>query len=216
MSFKKVDYNKTIIYKIVCKDLSVTEIYIGSTINFRQRKSHHKSSCNNSSSNTYNYILYEFIREHGGWDNFEMIEIEKYPCNDGNEARARERYYIELLNAKLNKVQRPFVTVEEQKVKAKERKQKEQYKENQKIYRNTLSEERKAEIQLRDKERKQSEYYKNYMKEYRKQYTVEHRDKINGKKREKIICSCGVTISKASKSKHLISQKHIEYMNKSS
>jgi hypothetical protein len=31
-----------------------------------------------------------------------MIEIEKYPCNDINEATARERYYYELLNAKLN------------------------------------------------------------------------------------------------------------------
>jgi len=125
-----------------------------------------------------------------------------------------------LLNAKLNKVQRPFVTVEEQKEKAKEIKQKEQYKKNQKIYRDTLSEERKVEIQVREKKRKQSEYFKNnyniYMKEYRKQFTEEYRDKINAKKREKIICSCGATISKASKSKHLISQKHIEYMNKSS
>jgi hypothetical protein len=63
-----------------------------------------------------------------------------------------------LLNAKLNKVQRPFVTVEEQKEKAKEIKQKEQYKNNQKIYRDTLSEERKAEKKLKDKMRKQTDY----------------------------------------------------------
>jgi hypothetical protein len=31
-----------------------------------------------------------------------MIEIEKYPCNDINEACERERYYFELSNAKLN------------------------------------------------------------------------------------------------------------------
>jgi hypothetical protein len=31
-----------------------------------------------------------------------MIEIEKYNCNDGNEARARERYWFEELQAKLN------------------------------------------------------------------------------------------------------------------
>ena len=32
-----------------------------------------------------------------------MIEIEKFQdCNDINEANARERYYYELLNAKLN------------------------------------------------------------------------------------------------------------------
>ena len=31
-----------------------------------------------------------------------MIEIEKYPCNYINEACAKERYYYELFNAKLN------------------------------------------------------------------------------------------------------------------
>ena len=30
------------------------------------------------------------IRENGDWNNWSMIEIEKYPCNDDNEARARE------------------------------------------------------------------------------------------------------------------------------
>ena len=34
--------------------------------------------------------------------NWEMVEIEKYNCNDGNEARARERYWFEELQAKLN------------------------------------------------------------------------------------------------------------------
>ena len=31
-----------------------------------------------------------------------MIEIEKYNCNDGNEAKARERYWYEQLGATLN------------------------------------------------------------------------------------------------------------------
>jgi hypothetical protein len=31
-----------------------------------------------------------------------MIEIEKYKCNDKNESTARERYYVEKLNANLN------------------------------------------------------------------------------------------------------------------
>ena len=33
-----------------------------------------------------------------------MIEIEKYPCNDKNEASKQERYYYEKLNAKLNTI----------------------------------------------------------------------------------------------------------------
>jgi hypothetical protein len=31
-----------------------------------------------------------------------MIEIEKYPCKDANEALARERYWFERLNSSLN------------------------------------------------------------------------------------------------------------------
>jgi hypothetical protein len=42
------------------------------------------------------------IRENGGWDDFEMIEIEKYPCNDSNESSARERYWKEHFNANMN------------------------------------------------------------------------------------------------------------------
>ena len=42
------------------------------------------------------------IRNHGGWDNWSIIEVEKYPCNDSNEARARERYWFENLSASLN------------------------------------------------------------------------------------------------------------------
>jgi hypothetical protein len=42
------------------------------------------------------------IRENGGWDDFEMIEIEKFPCNDSNESLARERYWKEYFNANMN------------------------------------------------------------------------------------------------------------------
>ena len=32
-----------------------------------------------------------------------MLEVEKFACSDGNEARTRERYWFEQLNANLNK-----------------------------------------------------------------------------------------------------------------
>ena len=37
-----VDYLNTIIYKIVCKDLSISDVYVGQTTNFTKRKSQHK------------------------------------------------------------------------------------------------------------------------------------------------------------------------------
>jgi hypothetical protein len=33
-----IDYSKTVIYKIVCNDLDVKDIYIGSTTEFTKRK----------------------------------------------------------------------------------------------------------------------------------------------------------------------------------
>jgi hypothetical protein len=92
------NYANTIIYKIVCKEMSFTDIYIGHTTSFKDRKREHKSRCNNQ----YPYTIYKTINDNGGWDNWEMIEIEKFPCNDANEARARERYWYEELTAKLN------------------------------------------------------------------------------------------------------------------
>ena len=97
-----MDYSKTIIYKIVSNDLNINDVYVGHTTNFIKRKAHHKSRCNNINDKCYNLKVYKTIRENGNWDNWNMIEIEKYPCNDINEACARERYYYELLNAKLN------------------------------------------------------------------------------------------------------------------
>ena len=37
----EIDYSNTIIYKISCKDTSITDIYVGHTTNFIQRKHTH-------------------------------------------------------------------------------------------------------------------------------------------------------------------------------
>ena len=97
----EIDYSKTIIYKIVCNDLNVTDIYIGHTTNFKERKRNHYNAVKNDIK--YNCKLYQTIRENGGWNNWSMIELEKfYCCRDRNEAVARERFYYETLNANLN------------------------------------------------------------------------------------------------------------------
>jgi hypothetical protein len=103
MPKKVIDYSKTVIYKIVCNDLNVNDIYVGHTSDFIKRKYGHKNNCNNVSQKTaYNFKVYQTIRNNGGWDNWSMIEIEKYPCADGNEAAARERHWYEQLGSQLN------------------------------------------------------------------------------------------------------------------
>ena len=100
----KIDCSKMLIYKIVCKDINVKDLYVGSTTNYHKRKQHHKCVFNNKKSEKYNYALYKCIRDNGGWDNFEMILIENYPCEYVQEAHKQERLWLEKLNANLNMV----------------------------------------------------------------------------------------------------------------
>jgi hypothetical protein len=102
MSNLLANYNNTVIYKIYCKNDNVNDIYIGHTTNFKQRNKLHKSNCNVETSKGYNYKIYKIIRENGGWDNWNMSIVEEYPCNNVNEARDRERYWIEKESSQLN------------------------------------------------------------------------------------------------------------------
>jgi hypothetical protein len=97
-----IDYSKTLMYKLVCNDLDVPYTYVGHSTSFKDRKKSHKSNCNNEIGKFYNYKVYQTIRENGGWENWTMIEIEKYPCKDIYEATKRERELYEELNADLN------------------------------------------------------------------------------------------------------------------
>ena len=100
-----IDYSKITIYKIVHKDdIHNENVYVGSTTDFKRRKHAHKTCCNNPDSKEFNTPKYQFIRDNGGWNEWSMIEIEKYPCNDKREAEARERYWIEHYQSNLNKV----------------------------------------------------------------------------------------------------------------
>ena len=95
MPRQQIDYMRTQIYKIVSNDLKLNELYIGSTTDFRKRKKQHKQSCNNANIKHHNCKIYQIIRLNGGWENWSMILIESYPCNNGLEARRRERYWYE-------------------------------------------------------------------------------------------------------------------------
>lgn len=91
-----------IIYKIVCNDLNISNCYVGSSNNFKQRKYRHKHNCNNENSEKHNLNVYKFIRNNGNWNNWNIVEIEKFNCNNKYDAYKRERYYIDLLKATLN------------------------------------------------------------------------------------------------------------------
>ena len=97
------DYSNTMFYKLCCKDVDITEIYVGHNTNWNRRQSQHKSACNNINDKSHKFYVYRYIRDHGGWDNWEMILIARESCADILEAKMRERYYMETLHSTLNK-----------------------------------------------------------------------------------------------------------------
>jgi hypothetical protein len=101
----EIDYSNTIIYKITCKDPIVTDVYVGHTTNFVQRKHAHKQSCINDKSPNYKCKLYEVIRNNGGWINWKMEIINFFECHDHYEARKKEQEYFISLNATLNSIE---------------------------------------------------------------------------------------------------------------
>jgi len=177
-----INYNNTIIYKLCCNDLNIIEVYVGQTTDFRKRKNRHKSCCNNETAKGYNYNVYQFIRNNGGWDNWNMIEIEKYNAIDGNDAKKRERFWIEELKASLNckiptRLQKEYIEDNKEEITIK----KKNYRDNNK----------------EEKAKTDKEYYEN------------NKEKILEKMKEKITCECGDYITKWNISRHKKSQRHI-------
>ena len=92
--------NFSCIYSIQCKDKEVKEFYIGSTINYSVRRSTHKYRCNTLKKET---TIYKYIRENGGWDNWEMIVEVKTNDLCIEERLELEQFYIDLLEPLLNR-----------------------------------------------------------------------------------------------------------------
>jgi len=229
-----LDYNNTVIYKICCLDLLIKDIYVGHTTNFNKRKNNHKKSV--SSDNPV--YVYQFIRKHGGWDNWEMVEIEKYSCNDSNEAHKRERYWLETLCATLNCVN-PYATKDEKELQKKIwynhnkneilSKKKENYVENKEEilkYQKEYAQLHKEEIKEYQKEYNEQnkeqisetskiyrETHKEEIKQTMKKWHEENKDKIKEKKAKNVVCECGNEFTLGNQSKHLKTKTHIAYQN---
>jgi citrate lyase synthetase len=66
------------IYHIVDK-VTRFVVYIGSTNDITHRFITHKSYCHNPNSTNYNQRIYQYIRENGGFKNFECVEVFRLP-----------------------------------------------------------------------------------------------------------------------------------------
>jgi len=183
------DYAKTIIYKLINYDYPDL-VYVGSTTNLTKRKQHHKESCLNINHKRHNLKLYVNIRENGGWENWIMIKICDYPCDNRREAEKEEDKYMMVLKANMNS-HRAFLTEEEKK------EYKQQYKKDNKDI-------------IKEKDKEYRENNKGKKKEYNKEYRENNRDKIN----EKITCGCGCVIIRNNSKRHERTKKHLDLINR--
>ena len=186
-----LDYGKTIMYKIVCKELTIKDCYIGHTTNMTKRKAQHKFSCNNEKDKSYNLKIYKIIRQNGGWDNWTMILVEEFPCKDKYQACKRERELYEELGAFMN-TYRPYRTQEE-------------HKEEQKQCFKQYCEDHKEEIKEYKKKYGKQYYqdHKEQRKEQDKQRYQKNKEEIIEKYKEKIQCEfCSKLLSKGNMTRH--------------
>ena len=187
------NYNESMIYKLCCFDTTIEEIYIGSTTNFRRRKTEHKRDCNTINRQNYNCKVYQFIRDNGGWDNWDMILIAKVNCNDKMELRQKEREYMEEYKPSLNinKAQ--------------------QDEEERKEYLKEYFETNKEELS-----KKHKEYHKTNREEIlekQKKYRETNKEEIRDKAKVKVSCECGTIVRKSDIARHYKSKKHINFIN---
>ena len=191
------DYNKGCIYMIKHNlDYNNENVYIGSCCNFTRRKCAHKTVCNNPSSVNHTYKLYQTIRENGGWDNWVMIKLHNFPCNEKYQLKLEERRVIDEYKSKLNTTI-PTRTIKE-------------WCEDNKEY-------------INEKQKKYYEEHKEERNEYAKKYRENNKEKISEKKKKyyennkelnkKITCECGAIVRKDYIAKHRKTKKHISFFN---
>ena len=199
-----VNYEKSIIYKLCCKDPSITDEYVGSTVNFTRRKSQHKSNCCTENNEKYNFKVYQKIRECGGWENWDMVEVERYCAEDRKDLHSRERFWLEELGATLNN------NVPDRSAKEWRQDNKEKMSEYFKVYRIK---------NLKNKIEYDHQYYgknKEQILKYQNEYRQKNKTKIAVQKAEKgkvkVTCECGCSVRRDGLTRHRKNIKHKKLM----
>lgn len=176
---KEYDY---IFYTFICNDPNITDCYVGSTKAFRERKSTHKSHCNNETSKKHNLKIYQTIRANGGWDNWNMKPIDTKFCTT-LEAHIHETKLMEERQSTLN-IYKAYLSEEEFKKQRKE--QRKEYYEQNKDAINARSKEYYE--QNRDaicaKKKEYNEQNKDAINAKTREYREKNKDKINARYRE--------------------------------
>ena len=158
-----------IMYKIQPKNTNLVFSYIGHTSEFSRRyEAHKRNTTNIKDLKHYHLKVYQTIRDNGGWDEWEIIEIEKYKCSSKLEARMREQELMISHNTNLNTC-KAFITEDERKKKKQE-----------------ITKKYKAEhVELiKEQQQQYKQEHKEVIKEQMYKYRQEHKAEIYEKKKQ--------------------------------
>lgn len=193
-----MDYKKAKIYQIL--NYIDNEVYVGSTCQpLSKRFSTHKSFMKLKP----NIPLYQHMNKYD-ISNFYIELIEEYPCENKEQLRAREGYYIRDRGT-LNKL------IAGRKI---EEYRKDHYEQNKQEILLHMKEYYQQNKQSKTEKAKE-QYHKNKTKVLltRKNHYELNKESINKKRKEKITCECGVIVQKCNLGDHKSTKKHQQYIN---
>lgn len=227
-SFEKTkiekDYAKSCIYKLSCNDNSIPDFYIGSTTDIFTRQRGHKSRCNNPKDEKYNYPVYNYIRENGGFDNWNFQIIQQYNAIDKNDLESQEKYWILRENPKLNTTmpvhdKKQYYQDNKEDIIKKVKIFAENHPGKVAGYKTTYAEKNKDKINEKIKCECGSIVSKKHLAVHKKtkkhiKFIENNQTYISIKPNEKITCKCGSIVSKKGIAKHMRTHIHLSNMQK--
>jgi len=158
--------------------------YVDTTSNLPRRTKDLVKYINNPNEKQKLYLVYKYIHDHGGLDEWKIMEI-----NEGNED---EKDFLDACNLKM--VLKPKLTDEQKKENARKHR-KTYYHKNKELH--------------RDKHKIYREEHKYILKVKGQTYYNENRDKILSKKGEKIYCEfCKKSVGKGYMTVHNKTDQH--------
>ena len=205
------DYSKGKIYKLCCKDVNVKEIYVGSTINMKNRKNGHKTNCTNINSKKYNYKVYEYIRKNDNWSNWSMVWIKDFPCNSKKELEAEEDKIMRELNATLNSQtgvlnNKEYRDINRKKINESKRKS---YHNNK----DKISEKHKVKVKCECGCEIRKQHLPRHLKTKKHQNFISGEPYVKFKDKINIKCECGCEIRKEHLARHRKTKKHLDFLS---
>ena len=174
-------------YMLFCVEYN--GLYIGSTWNLDERMTGHKSVCNNPNVDNHNLQVYQAIRANGGWDQWEVMEIDFVPDLTRKERKEHEQYLIDSYGANLNtynahtdwkEYDKQKYERDKERIKEQKRDYYQRTKGKKKAYNGNYYQEHKEQI----KEQKKNYYQRTKEKRnaYNNKYREEHKEQLKAKR----------------------------------